>query len=141
VNDPEFRSAAEFRAVIDEVLSLVSEDPDAGPRLRDAGVTQRLEFSDVALVLNVRPGEDSNLHWEWHDDVSWEPRVRLTMTSQVANRYFQGRENFAMALARRRIRHAGDVKGALMLLPIMKPVYPRIRALIEARHPHLLVRT
>ncbi|HET9738867.1 MAG TPA: hypothetical protein VFP78_12185 [Solirubrobacteraceae bacterium] len=138
----EFRSEKEFRTVIDRVFSMMSEDPEMGPKLRDADVPQRFEFTDLDLVVNIRaaePGEDGNLHWEWSDDVGWEPKVRMAMSSETANRYFQGKENIAMALARRRIKSGGDVKAALSLIPITKPIYARYREFLEAEYPHLAV--
>ena len=138
----EFRSEKEFRTVIDRVFSMMSEDPDMGPKLRDADVPQRFEFTDVDLVVNIRaarPGEDGNLYWEWSDDVDWEPKVRMAMSSETANKYFQGKENVAMALARRRIKSGGDVKAALSLIPITKPIYDRYRQLVEDEYPHLAV--
>ena len=63
--------------------------------------------------------------------------VTMTMSSEVANRYFQGKENIAMALARRRIKSGGDVKAALSLIPITKPIYARYRDFVEEEHPHL----
>ena len=136
-----FASARECREVMDRVFALMDEDPEMGPALREADVPQRFEFEDVDLVVNIRAaraGEPGNLHWAWSDDVDWEPRVRMTMSSETANRYFQGRENVALALARRRIRAGGDVKAALALIPITKPVYGRYRALLEAEYPHLV---
>jgi hypothetical protein len=109
--NPQFQSPKEFREVMDKTFALMSEDPDMGPRLRDADVPQRFEFPDLDLVMNIRaavPGEDGNLHWEWSDDVDWEPKVRMTMSSETANKYFQGKENVAMAIARRRIKTGGD---------------------------------
>src|ERR687886_1844287 len=111
-----FDSPQEFREVIDEVFSMMDADPDMGPKLRDADVPQRFEFTDLDMVVNIRAaeaGEDGNLHWGWTDDVDWEPKVRMAMSSQTANRYFQGKENVAMAIARRRIKAGGDVKAAL----------------------------
>ena len=55
------------------------------------------------------------------------------MSSETANRYFQGKENVAMALARRRIKSGGDVKAALSLIPITKPIYARYRELRRGR--------
>jgi hypothetical protein len=138
----EFRSEEEFRTVIDRVFSMMSEDPDMGPKLRDADVPQRFEFTDLDLVVNIRAaraGEDGNLYWEWTDDVDWEPKVKMAMSSETANKYFQGKENVAMALARRRIKSGGDVKAALSLIPITKPIYARYREFLEAEHPHLVV--
>jgi hypothetical protein len=138
----EFSSPKEFRTVMDRIFSMMSEDEDMGPKLRDADVPQRFEFTDVDLVVNIRAaraGEDGNLHWEWSDDVDWEPKVKMAMSSETANRYFQGKENVAVALARRRIKSGGDVKAALSLIPITKPIYARYRELVEDEYPHLAV--
>ena len=137
----ELESPKEFREVMDQVFSLMSEDPDMGPKLKDADVPQRFEFTDVDMVCNVRAGrdgEDANLHWEWNDDVDWEPKVQMKMSAEVAVRYFQGKENVPVAIARRRIKTGGDVKAALALIPITKPVYAQFRGVLEDRYPHLL---
>ena len=136
----EFRSPKEFREVMDKVFGLMDADPDIGPKLKAADVPQRFEFTDVDMVVNVRAaraGEGGNLHWEWSDDVDWDAKVRMTMSSETANKYFQGKENVAMAIARRRIKAGGDVKAALSLIPVTKPVYAQYTALVEAEYPHL----
>ena len=135
-----FQSPKEFREVMDRVFTMMSEDPEMGPRLRDADVPQRFEFEDFDQVMNVRAGkadEEANLHWEWTDEVDWRPRVRMTMSSETANRYFQGKENVALAIARRRIKTGGDIRASLALIPITKPIYERYRALVAADYPHL----
>jgi hypothetical protein len=139
-----FRSADEFREVMDRAFGLMSADPQMGPKLREADTPQRFVFPDVKLVVNVAPAGDAgdsehNLVWEWTDDVAWDPAVKMEMTSEVANRYFQGRENIAMAIARRRIKTSGDVKKALELVPVTKPVFALYREMLEADYPHLVV--
>ncbi len=139
---PQFSSPAEFREVMDRVFTMMSEDEQMGPALRDADVPQRFEFPDMDAVINIRAaqaGEDGNLLWEWTDDVDWEPRVRMTMSSETANKYFQGKENVAMAIARRRIKTGGDVKAALAIMPLTKPVFERYRAMLADEYPHLAV--
>jgi hypothetical protein len=138
---PQFNSPKEFREVMDKTFALMSDDPDMGPKLRDADVPQRFEFPDMDLVMNIRAAtssEDGNLHWVWTDDVDWEPKVRMTMSSETANKYFQGKENVAMAIARRRIKTGGDVKASLALIPITKPLYGMYREMIETDYPHLV---
>ncbi len=137
-----FRSTSEFREVLDRIFTIMSEDPEMGPALRDADVPQRFEFDDLDLVLNVRArrgGETANLHWRWTDDVDWEPKVMMSMSSEIANRYFQGRESIPLAIARRRIRTRGDIRAALALIPITRPVYERYRSIVAADYPHLKV--
>jgi hypothetical protein len=138
----EFASAAEFREVMDKAFGLMSSDPEMGPKLRDARVPQRFEFPDQDAVVNItydESGGEQNLRWEWSDDVDWEPKVEMTMTSEIANRYFQGKENVTLALAKRRIKSSGDIKAALKLIPITKPVFGLYREMIERDYPHLVV--
>ena len=135
-----FEDNSQFREVMDRTFGLMSDDADMGPRLRAADVPQRFDFPDADLVVNIRAGrsgEDANLHWEWTDEIDWEPRVRMTMSTETANRYFQGKENIAMAIARRRIKTGGDVRAALEILPLTKPVFARYTAMIRAEYPHL----
>jgi hypothetical protein len=136
-----FRSTDEFREVMDRTFTLMSQDPDMGPKLRDADTPQRFEFTDVALVVNIRPGrpDEDNLAWEWTDEIDWEPKVKMAMSTETANRYFQGKENVAIAIARRRIKAGGDVKAALAILPITKPLFGRYREMIAEDYPHLEV--
>ena len=84
-------------------------------------------------------GGEQNLRWKWSDAVEWEPKVEMTMDSEVANKYFQGKENVPIALARRRIKSSGDMKAALKLIPITKPVFAKYRELLEREYPHLVV--
>ena len=135
-----FASPQEFREVMDRCFAMMSDDPDMGPKLREADAPQRFEFTDLGLVVNIRAGrdgEEDNLHWEWTDDVDWEPAVRMSMSSDICNRYFQGKENVAMAIARRRIKTGGDVKAALSLIPITRPIYDRYREMVTSEYPHL----
>ncbi len=134
-----FSSAKEFREVLDRTFGLMSDDPDMGPKLRDADTPQRFVFPDLDLVVNVTAGEgEENLRWEWTDDVAWEPEVEMSMDSDVANRYFQGKENIAMAMARRRIKSKGNTKKALALIPVTKPVFAQYRDMVERDYPHLI---
>jgi hypothetical protein len=136
-----FKSAGEFREVMDRTFELMSSDPSMGPRLRDADTPQRWEFPDLDLVVNIGPSDGDSSHnlvWEWSDAVEREPEVQMTMDSDVANRYFQGKENIAMAIARRRIRTAGNVKKALALVPVTKPLFTQYREMCAADYPHLV---
>jgi len=137
-----FKSADEFREVMDKVFTIMSTDPEMGPKLRDAETPQRFEFPDLDRVVNVTYADEvvdgQNLRWAWSDDVDWKPEVEMRMDSEVANRYFQGKENIAMAIARRRIKTSGNVKKALAIVPITKPVFEQYREMIEKDYPHLV---
>ena len=136
-----YRSIEEFREVTDRTFGLLRDDPQMGPALRDADAPQRFEFTDLELVANIRAGREGEPHlvWEWTDDVDWAAKTEIAMTSEVANRYFQGKLNVPIALARRRVKIGGDLKLALTLVPITQPLGPRYREMLAADYPHLLV--
>jgi hypothetical protein len=138
-----FASAEEFRKVLDELFSDVDADPNAGPQLRAVHVPQRFIFPDVNLVLNVGPVEEDKgdhcLRWKFDDRIDWKPAFTLEMDSDVANRYLQGRENLAIAIARGRIRASTNARAAISFLPVSKALIVHYTRIVERSYPQLKV--
>jgi len=134
-------SASEFRRLLDAALTEVNSDDRSGPLLRATGMRMRFEFPDLKLVLNVAPGDDagSHLRWEFSDSVEWEPRLKLTMDSEVANAYLQGKESLAIAIARQRVRCSGETRCALLYVPAMRLVVDAYRRVVRDEYPHLAI--
>jgi hypothetical protein len=134
-------SATEFRELLDEVLSELDADEKAGPLLRAAGLRMRFDFSDLGMVLNVAASEEPGHHlrWEFSDAVDWEPKLNLSMDSQIANAYLQGKESLAIGVARGRVRWNGDTRCALLYVPALRLVVGPYRRLVRREYPHLLV--
>ncbi len=136
-----FSSGDEMRALLDRVLTEIDADPDAGPRLRAADTAVRLEVSDLGLVLNVAASDDPDhcVAWSFSDRVAWEPKLRLTMDSDVANGYLQGKENVAIATVRGRISTSCDARVALRYFPASRIVFERYRTVLARERPDLLL--
>ena len=134
-------SATEFRELLDATLFELDVDQKAGPLLRATGMRVRFDFPDLGMVLNVAASEapDHHLRWEFSDAVDWEPKLNLSMDSQIANAYLQGKESLAIAIARGRVRYKGDAQCALLYLPALRLVVAPYRRLVSREHPHLLV--
>jgi hypothetical protein len=135
-----FESAKELREILDAVLREIDGDPDDGPRLGAAAAPLRLEFPDLKLAVNVRRDEGGRhyLRWDFSRRSRVEPKLRLIMESEVANRLFQGRENPAIAIARGRLRTSiEDAGAALRFFPAAKPLFSRYRELVSEKYPHL----
>jgi hypothetical protein len=135
------RSAIEFRDLLDEALSELDTDDKAGPLLRAAGLRMRFDFTDLRMVLNVAASEERSHHlrWKFSDAVDWEPKLNLSMDSQVANAYLQGKESLAIAIARGRVRWSGETRCALLYVPVLRLVAGPYRRLARREYPHLLV--
>lgn len=142
-----FRGKDEFRRVFDRLFSALGSDPSIGPRLAATRTPQRFVFEGIGLVLNVTHADaksrkkGQNLVWVWGDAKrTWEPVVSMTMAPDVANRYFQGKENIPLAIARGSIViETGDLGRVLDLLPIVAPFHRKWVAILKAEGlEHLL---
>jgi hypothetical protein len=136
-----FKSAQEFREVVDKTLTIIREHPDMGPRLRTADTSLRFDFTDVDMAVSIRGGAatEPNIAWEWTHTVAWEPKVTLRLSSDAINRYLQGKENVLLAVATRRITAGGDIKTAIPILSITRRLSTHYRAMILSDYPHLAI--
>jgi hypothetical protein len=135
----QFRSAEELREILDVVLTDIDADPEDGPRFQACACPLQFEFTDLKMVLNLSPAGRGE-HWvRWDFDRSGaEPKLRLSMDSEFANRLLQGRENPAIAIARGRLRtRVEDAGAALRFFPAVKPLFSRYREVVSDRYPHL----
>jgi hypothetical protein len=140
-NTASFKSKKEMRKILDEVLSEMDGDMDSSARIRALAAPLRFEFTDLKLVLNIRAREPGgSLRWDFKRRSKSEPKLRLAMSSEVANRVFQGRENPAIAIARGRVRpKVDDPAAALAFFPAARPMFARYRELVAEKYPHLTI--
>ncbi|MEK6278321.1 MAG: hypothetical protein AABM29_09955 [Actinomycetota bacterium] len=140
-SEARFQSKAELREVLERLLTAIDDDPEVGPSMRSTRVPHRFVYPDVDLVCNITASEEGEhcLRWSFSDDVDWDPALTLEMSSEVANRYLQGRENLAIAIARGRIRTHGNARAALSFLPASRGLMRCYRSIVEHSYPHLFL--
>jgi hypothetical protein len=141
---PTFQSADEFRGIFEHIFVLMNAHPEVGRTLRDARAPHRFEISDYGLEFNVTHADPEDeaqgrfLRWCWGPP-DWEPLITLRMASDVANRFFQGKENIALAIAMGRVRLKGPLSRILEMAPVTRPIYPVYRDWLKAQgYDHLL---
>ncbi len=140
----QFRDEQEFKRVFEQIFVLMNEHPTVGRTLADARAPHRFVISDFGLEFHVTYGEAADiaggkpLRWQWGTP-DWEPLITLTMSADVANRYFQGKESIATAVMLGRVKIKGPMSKILELAPVTRPIYPVYRAWLEdQRLDHLL---
>jgi putative sterol carrier protein len=78
----------------------------------------------------VRLREDEPTDVEFgHSEM--DPEVTMSMKADVAHRFWLGKVNVTMAIARGEIKPQGPAAKILKLVPLTKPVYPRYKAMLE----------
>jgi hypothetical protein len=130
--------ADEFRAALDEALELADSDEKIGPLLAATKLRMRFEFPDSGMELNIAAGEQEghNLLWSF-GEVDWTPKLELIMESAVANRFLQGRESLAIAIARGRARYKGESHSAVLALPATRLLCEPYREVVRKGFPAL----
>ena len=130
--------AAAFREVLDRALRELDGDDRAGPLLRAAGLSVRIELTDLDLALLVTPSDEAGHYLRWTFAERGEPaKLELRMDSETANAYLQGQESLAVAIARGKVKCSGESRVAMLYVPALRLVVEPYRRLVRERYPHL----
>jgi hypothetical protein len=81
------------------------------------------------ITVKMRDGEDTQVDL---GPTELEPEVVMAMEADTAHRFWLGKVNVTVALAKGQIKAKGPVAKILKLVPLVKPVFPRYRAQLEA---------
>ncbi|MFT4048579.1 MAG: hypothetical protein QM648_01930 [Solirubrobacterales bacterium] len=127
--------------MIDQVIAILGDDTEIGPKLRALGTPIEIYFKDYDITVNIRGGEEdeSNLVWVWSKRVKWEPVTRIETNSDTANQFMQGKLQVARALALRKVKVKGSLTAGLKIVAICGPMFNHYRERVESDYPHLVV--
>ena len=130
----------ELVAALERTLAEVDADQRVGPLIGATGMRLRFELPDLGMALNLAADEggERNLRWSFDDDPGWTPKLVLRMPAAVANRYLQGRERLAIAIARGEVSCKGEPRIALLYLPAARLLGNAYRRVVEAEFPALV---
>ena len=95
----------------------------------DTIVQYRYREPAATITVKIKAGEDPQVDL---GESKLVPEVVMAMEADVAHRFWLGRVNVTVALARGEIKAKGPVAKILRLVPLIKPVFPRYVAQLEA---------
>ena len=140
----QFKNESEFKKVFEQIFVLMNEHPEVGKTLRDARAPHKFQITDYDLEFHVTFADAAAekkgkyLRWQWGPP-DWDPMITLVMKSDVANRFFQGKESIAAAVMLGRVKLKGPMTKILELAPVTKPIHPVYRQWLEENgYDHLL---
>jgi hypothetical protein len=116
-----FQSSAELQEVLGGFFEVLFSDPQIGPKLKAAKLKLQFFYTDPDLTIAADTSEDPvRLRF---NDADFKPEVQMSMKADVAHRFWHGKVNLVMALARREMSAKGPIPKILKLLPAIKPAY------------------
>ena len=125
-----FSSPEEVDKYIGEMFRQAANHPEVGPKMKAAQITLRIIYQDPDCELNVRfhdPMEVCLGPW------SYQPDITLTMKVDIADRYWRGKYNMAVGMAKGEVKSKGPVSKVLKLVPLTKPLFPVYLDLVKQK--------
>ena len=125
-----FKDANEVYAYIGRLFEGLADDPELAPKFRRANTIVQYRYRDPDSTITVRliEGEDGRVDC---GETAMEPEVVMSMEADTAHRFWLGKVNVTVALARGQMKAKGPVAKILKLVPLVKPVFPRYRKMLE----------
>ena len=125
-----FRDAQDVYDCIGKIFEEAIADPDIGPKTKEAALTIRFNFEDPHSVIYVDFARGDVF---LGDDVpDAEAAIRMDMKADDANKFWLGKLNLVMAMAKGQVRAKGSVPEMLKMLPLAKPLYARYESILRA---------
>jgi len=126
-----FTDADDLYAHLGKLFQDAVVDPELAPAFMasNATIQYRLRGPEAQLTIRTVAGEEPQVDF---GASKLAPDVVVQMDADVAHRFWLGKVNPAIALARGDIRTRGSVAKVLALIPLVKPVFPRYCAQLEA---------
>jgi hypothetical protein len=127
-NDPQ-----EVYDTIGKLFQDLAEDEELGAKFRDADTIVSYEYRDPDSTITVAWKERDLLGRVDFEPTDMEPEIVMSMDADIAHKFWLGKVNPTVALARGQMKAKGPVAKILKMVPLTKPVYPRYEALLESQ--------
>jgi len=116
-----FESSQKFEEILGGFFRHVSDTPSVANKLLASKLIIRFTYTDPDVVIvvdcsgdkvGVRPG-----------DTDTKAEVNMSMSADIAHKFWFGKVNLLAALTRRQMVAKGPIPKILKLLPAIKPAY------------------
>jgi putative sterol carrier protein len=127
---PAFKDEQEVYQFIGRLFQELAEDEELGPRFRKADTIVQYQYSnpDSRITVKMKDGEEGQVDLGPTD---LEPEIVMTMEADTAHKFWLGKVNVTMALAKGQMKAKGPVAKILKLVPLVKPVFPLYQKMLE----------
>ncbi len=116
-----FESSEKLQQVLGGFLEFLGHQPVMSAKLLASKMVLRFNYTDPSLAITVDLTGDRVV--VTYQDDSKTPDVQMSMKADVAHRFWFGKVNLVIALARREMVAKGPIPKILKLLPVIKPAY------------------
>jgi hypothetical protein len=127
---PVFKDDQEVYQFIGKLFQDLADDDELGPRFRRADTVVQYRYTNPAsqITVKMKDGEDGQVDF---GDTGMDPEIVMAMEADTAHRFWLGKVNVTMAMAKGQMKAKGPVAKILRLVPLVKPVFPRYQQMLK----------
>jgi putative sterol carrier protein len=125
-----FKDDDEVYRFIGRLFQELAQDDELAPKFRKANTIVQYQYRDPEsqITVSLREEDDGRVDL---GETTMNPEVVMTMDADTAHRFWLGKVNVTVALARGQMKAKGPVAKILKLLPLTKPIFLRYRKMLE----------
>jgi putative sterol carrier protein len=125
-----FKDDQEVYEFIGKLFQDLADDDELGPRFRKADTIVQYKYTnpDSQITVKMKDGEEGQVDL---GATQMDPEIVMSMEADTAHKFWLGKVNVTMALARGQMKAKGPVAKILKLVPLVKPVFPRYQKMLE----------
>ncbi len=112
------------------------EQEGLADKLVNSGVVLRVHYTDPDAVVTV---DMPNKVVETGADSTAVPTVELFMSADTGNKFWLGKVNLPMAMAKGTVRAKGPVPKLIKLIPQAKNLFPEYRLMLQNQNRQDLI--
>lgn len=122
-----FKDETEVYTYLGGIFEVATKKEGLADKLAGSGVVLRIHYTDPDATVTVDMAEKTVVTGAGS---TAEPNVELFMTADTGNKFWLGKVNLSVAMARGTVRAKGPVPKLLKLIPTAKVLFPEYEKML-----------
>jgi len=122
---PFYESTEQLQEVFERFWARASKETEVMEKMKSTKIVVRFDIvqPEMHLTINFRDPDPQGRIGTISFDSKVEPEIKVWSTSETTNKFWQGKLNATIAMAKGEVKMDGSIAKALGLLSKIKPLY------------------
>lgn len=122
---PFYESTEQLQEVFEKFWARASKETEVMEKMKSTKIVVRFDIvrPEIHVTINFRDPDSQGRIGTISFDSKIEPEIKVWSTSETTNKFWQGKLNATIAMAKGEVKMDGSIAKALGLLSKIKPLY------------------
>ena len=123
-----FKDGKEVEHYLGGIFETGFKDPDLAAKFKAVDTVIRIDYENPACTTTI---DFTNGVVDYGPDTGIKPEVRMSMEADVAHRFWLGKVNVGIAIAKGQMKVKGSVPKVMKVVPVTKPLFATYKTMLE----------